>query len=267
MCLMKRYYLFILSLLLPLFVFALSGKEHANDMKRIYPFVDCQRNEKIIDFYSLINNYLDSPNDRNTGRPDSIRYHPKFGKMKFGSHRIWYHWGFNTDPKRFAPLVNAVNSNIENGVISESDVDEFWNCLMNEVSRRNRFLMNRAAEIFGYKSIGSISQSQRSQLNAFVTILYSIHLLGDHQTTITDVMVDLKSVYGDIYNAIDNLAGRNRANILKARHIKKELRTVQHDPVIYLDKMEDSFSSFLLALDGSFYNYKEKFEKMGYVLK
>ena len=264
---MKRYYLFILSLLLPLFVFALSGKEHANDMKRIYPFVDCQRNEKIIDFYSLINNYLDSPNDRNTGRPDSIKYHPKFGKMKFGSHRIWYHWGFNTDPKRFAPLVNAVNSNIENGVISESDVDEFWNCLMNEVSRRNRFLMNRAAEIFGYKSLGSISQNQRRQLNAFVTILYSIHLLGDHQTTITDVMVDLKSVYGDIYNAIDNLAGRNRANILKARSLKKELRTVQHDPVIYLDKMEDSFSSFLLALDGSFYNYKEKFEKMGYVLK
>lgn len=129
-------------------------------MKRIYPFVDCQSNEKVIAFYSVVNKYIDSPNDRNTGRPDTIKSHLKFSKMKFGNHRIWYHWGFNRDPKKFAPLVTAVNNNIEKGVISESDLDEFWDCLILD------------------------------------------------------------------------------ANISKARELMKELRTVQHDPIVYLNKME-----------------------------
>jgi hypothetical protein len=80
-------------------------------------------------------------------------------------------------------------------------------------------------------------------------------------------MIDLKGVYGDIYNAIDNLAGRNRTNVSKARELKKELRTVQHDPIVYLNKMEQLFTPFLLTLDGPLYNYKEKFEKLGYKLK
>lgn len=248
-------------------ILAFSGVHHVRDMKRIYPFVDCQSNEKIIGFYTIVNNYLDSPNDRNTGKPDPIKNHPKFKKMKFGNHRIWYHWGFNKDPQKFAPLINAVINNIENGVISENDVDDFWNCLKDDVKRRNRYLMNFAAEIFGYSTLGFISRDQRRQLNAFVTILYSIHLLGDHQTTITDLMFDLSGVYGDIYNAIDDLAGRNVTNVLKARKLKKELRKVQHDPEIYLDKMEEGFSSYLLALTGPLYNYKEKFEKLGYILK
>lgn len=264
---MKKSIVSIFALLFPMLLFALSGVEHARDMKRIYPFVDCQHNEKVIAFYSLVNKYIDRPNDRNTGRPDPIKQHPKFSNMKFGNHRIWYHWGFNRDPKKFVPLVSAVNNNIEKGVISESDVVEFWDCLIHDVSRRNRYLMNRAGELFGYQSLGSISSSQRQQLNAFVTLLYSIHLLGDHQTTITDLMIDLKSVYGDIYNAIDNLAGRNRTNVSKARELKKELRTVQHDPIVYLNKMEQLFTPFLLTLDGPLYNYKEKFEKLGYKLK
>ena len=264
---MKKSLLFIIILLFPTVTFALSGVEHARDMKRIFPFVDCHSNKKVIAFYTVVNKYLDSPNDRNTGRPDPIKDHPKFGKMKFGNHRIWYHWGFNRDPKRFAPLVNAVHNNIENGVISENDVPEFWDCLIKDVSKRNRYLMNRAAKIFGYGELGSISSSQRQQLNAFVTLLYSIHILGDHQTTITDVMIDLKGVYGDIYNAIDNLAGRNRANVLKAREVKKVLRTVQHNPKLFLDKMEGELTPYILALDGPLYNYKDKFEKLGYKLK
>jgi len=264
---MKKQLFIIFFVLAPTITFALSGKEHAFDMKRIYPFVDCVSNKKVIDFYSLVNEYLDKPNDINTGKPNPIANHPKFNKMKFGNHRIWYHWGFNTDPKKFSPLVEAVNRNIENGIIDESDVEEFWECLISDVRRRNRYLMNCAAEIFGYKSLGSISQNQRRQLNAFVTVLYSIHVLGDHQGVITDVMSDLSRVYGDIYNAIDDLAGKNRANVSKARELKKQLRAQQHDPKVFLDKMEEKFTPYILALDGSLYNYKEKFERLGYKLK
>lgn len=264
---MKRALLFFFCVLFPIITFALPGIVHARDMKRIFPFVDCPSNGEIIAFYSLVNKYIDSPNDRNTGKPNPIADHPKFSKIKFGNHRIWYHWGFNKDPKRFTPLVDAVNSNIENCEISESDVEEFWSLLKKDIGLRNRSLMNKAAEIMGYQSLGSISSDQRKQLNAFVTLLYSIHLLGDHQTSMTSIMYDLKGVYGDIYNAIDDLAGRNMANVLKARQFKKELRTKQLNPENFLDMMEENFSLFILTLDGPLYNYKERFERLGYTLK
>lgn len=267
MNLMKRNTLLVFCALFPILTFALSGKEHARDMKRIYPFVDCASNSKVIDFYTHVNKYIDSPNDRNTGKPNPIKNHPKFSKIKFGNHRIWYHWGFNKDPQKFAPLVDALNNSITDHVISETDVEEFWTLLKKDIGKRNRSLMNNAADIFGYQSIGAISSLQRGQVNAFVTILYSIHLLGDHQGIITDVMSDLNGVYGDIYNAIDNLAGRSIANIIKARKLKRDLRTEQRDSKRYLDRLEQTFSPFLLSLDGPMYNYKEKFEKLGYKLK
>ena len=74
-------------------------------------------------------------------------------------------------------------------------------------------------------------------------------------------------MYGDIYNAIDDLAGKDRVNVLKARELKKELRGNQYDPKVFLDKMEEKFTLFILDLDGPLYNYKEKFERLGYKLK
>lgn len=264
---MKKHLLFIFFIYLPIVAFAFSGKHHVKDMKRIFPFADCEANEDVLEFYSLVNKYIDSPNDRNTAKPTPIADHPKFSKMKFGNHRIWYHWGFNKNPRNFAPLVQAVEKNINNGVISECDAEDFWQCLITDVKKRNRQLMNHAAQIFGYESLGSISQRQRKQLNAFVAILYSIHLLGDHQTTITDVMSNVQGVYGDVYNAIDDLAGSSRTNIRRARRLKKELRRLQSDPAVFLDKMEDEFTLFLLQLSGPLYNYQKKFENLGYKLK
>ncbi|MGV8964117.1 MAG: hypothetical protein ACOH2V_12160 [Candidatus Saccharimonadaceae bacterium] len=262
---MKKTLLLLLLAILPTFIFALSGKEHEKDMQRIFPFVKCKNNNKITTFYSLVNQYIDQPNDINIGKPVTIANHPKFKNMKFGNHRIWYHWGFNTNPKKHLPLIAAIHKNIEKEIISETDVDEFWDCLMKDVGKRNRYLMNSAAEIFGYGAIGSISRNQREQLNAFVTILYSIHIIGDHQTSETSVMSDLKMIYGDVYNAINNLAGRdNRSN---ANRLKKALILEQSNPKRFLDKMEKEFSPFLMSLDSPLYNYKKKFSDIGYQLR
>lgn len=244
---------------------AFGRQQHTGDMQRVFPFE--WDNDKIIELYYLVNDYLDKPNDTNTGRPRPIAEHPKFGKMTFGNHRIWYHWGFNVNPLNFAPLKDAVKKNIKQGVITESDAKEFWDILLKEVGRRNRYLMNKAAEILGYGELGSISAVQRSQANAFVTILYSIHLLGDHQGKILNVISELKAVYADIYNAIDNLAGRDTYNIERAKSIKKELRKHQDSPADFINEMEKRFTPFILSLKGPMYNYRQKFEKMGYRLK
>lgn len=243
-------------------------------MQKIYPFA--KSNKQIIAYYNLINDYIDHPYIElgksvemkgANERPRSIALHPKFSKMSFSNHRIWYHWGFNTNPRKYTPLVEIVNKNIAEGKLSPSDVDEFWNLINKDRGERNRKLMNETTKIFGYPDIRSISSIQREQVNAFVTILYSIHLLGDHQTSKVDVISDLEAIYRDIYNAIDNLGGKDKKNRTKAKEIKSKLRITENDPKLFLDKMEKEFSPFLLSLDGSLYNYKAKFEKMGYKLK
>ena len=247
-------------------------ERHTADMKRIFPFVgNNTRNKDIIDFYYTVNAFIDyrsfPSNERKVGRPLCIAEHPKFGKMKFANHRIWFHWGFNKDPKKFDPLARLVDQNIERGVIRESDRAEFWQVLMQEVSKRNRYLMNEWSKILGYEGLGNMSAAMRAQSNAFVTMLYSIHLIGDHQTKLTDIMLNINSVYGDVYNAIDNLAGRSRDNRNKANRLKTVLRRAQDDPGKFLDVLEQEFTPFLYSLEGGIYDYKKRFEGLGYILK
>ena len=261
----KRVFFLVVACAIAFNSYGFGRQQHTGDMQRVFPFE--WDNDKIIELYYLVNDYLDKPNDTNTGKPTLIAEHPKFGKMTFGNHRIWYHWGFNVNPRNFTPLKEAVERNIKKGVITETDAKEFWDILLKEVGRRNRYLMNKATEILGYGKLGSISAIQRAQANAFVTILYSIHLLGDHQGKILNVMSDRNAVYADIYNAIDNLAGREAYNVERAKSIKKELRKHQDSPADFINAMERRFTPFILSLKGPMYNYKQKFEKMGYKLK
>ncbi len=261
---LKKTLLFIICVLFPYLNYAHDGPRHVSDMQRIYPFD--WSNTKIIDFYKLVNNYIDFPNDKNTGKPTPIASNPKYNSMSIGRHRIWYHWGFNKDPRKFRPLIKALNRNIEKGVISEGDVEGFWGCIIKDQKRRNKKLMNEASIIFGYR--GYVSKKQRKQLNAFVAILYAIHIIGDHETSDINIILDLKSIYGDVYNAIDDIAGAD--NKLKANVLKRQLgfkKKQQIDPKMFLDIMESHFSPFLFSLDGSLYNYKKKFEALGYDLK
>ena len=268
----KEIILFILLISITGSLSAHGIERHTHDMKRIFPFVPTDlKNKEIIDFYYTVNAFIDYrsfPSDeRKVGRPLCIAEHPNFGKMKFANHRIWFHWGFNKDPKKFNPLVRLVDQNVEQGIIRESDKADFWQVIIQEVSKRNRYLMNQWSKILGYGELGSMSSAMRSQSNAFVTILYSIHLIGDHQTKLKDIMLDINSVYGDVYNAIDNLAGRSKENRARANVIKKKLQKVQYDPGKYLDVLEQEFTPFLYSLEGGIYDYKKTFIKLGFVLK
>lgn len=259
-------------LLIPLLAFAHGKEVHVNDMRRIFPFIFDQSNKKIDDFYYLVNAYIDYANfpqikGGQTSTPLCIKNNPKLRNMTFGNHRIWFHWGFNKNCRNFRPLVDKVEKNIKEGKLSENDRDYFWHILNEEIRKRNRTLMGTWAKISGYKELDSLSRAQREQSNAFVTLLYSIHILGDHQTSEKDIIIDLKSLYGDIYNALDNLAGKSISNRQKAKSLRNKLRLVQGNPKAFLDKLEKEFTPFLYSLEGVGYDYKKKFSSLGYKLK
>lgn len=272
----RRCVLICLLLLSPIGVFAHSGAEHLADMKRVMPFEDVEQNRMVFKFFRLMNSYIDRPGqapgtkfDREAyKRPAVIAEHPKFGNIRWeGKHRIWYHWGFNTDPKQFPPLVNSLNAAIDQGVITKDDLPEFWRLMTDEIAQRNRFLLNQGANAFGYGQLGNISAQQRRQLNGLVTIIYSVHILGDYQTDDIEVLAPLSRVYADISNAIDNLAGKDASNVEKAKAIKAALKKSQSSPEKYLNTLEREFSAFILSLKGEGYDYKARFKRLGYVLK
>lgn len=273
---MKRIVPLLLLVFLSFQSFAKNDKDHQADMKRILPFESCGKNQKVFDFYHLVNAFLDYPGqdpdkpfDRSAPkRPAFVRDSPTLSNIKWhGKHRIWYHWGFNTDFHKFPPLTQSLDDAVSQGVISQTDVQLFWKKMEKEVSTRNKTLMNEAAKVFGFGQLGTISSAQRRQLNALTAICYSIHVVGDYTTTDTVGLAPLKRVYADIFNSIDNLAGKDPDNLAQAKAVKKKLRNCQKTPEAFLDGMEMYFSPFLLSLKGEGYDYRARFEKLGYVLK
>lgn len=255
---------------------ALSGKEHVADMQRIFPFAENAKNKRVAGFYRRVNQYLDFPyaqpgqkhDKSDPKRPKFVAEHPKFSQIRWqGKHRIWFHWGFNTDPRQFPPITNSLDQAVREGTIKQSDLPEFWSLMNQEISQRNRALMNEGAQVFGFGELGTISAQQRRQLNGLVTVLYSIHVIGDHKTSDKDIVMPLSRVFADINNAIDNLAGKEPGNVQLAKNLKKQLKEAQGTPDAYLNALEKGFGPFLLSLKGEGYDYKARFKKMGYVMK
>lgn len=269
---MKQIILLLLFVAFSVMSLCAKGKEgHKKDMTDIYPFE--RADLRIQQFYDDVCTFLDSPNgDGMVSKPRFVTMDERLCRMTFANHRIWYHWGFNrNDPnklKQFKPLADIVASNIQSGKLAASDEPYFWSCLLADIRRRNRDLMNKSAKLFGYDEIGSISSRQREQLNAFVTILYCIHILGDYTTSEKGVLEPLQDVYSDIENAITDLAGSEQTNRQKAKKINSILiKNHVDDTERYMYVLKQHFAIYILSLEGPLYNYREKFKNMGYILK
>ena len=262
----------VASLLLPLSINCLAkgGGEHITDMFMVYPFY-AGDDSPFSTFYKSIQAAIDyqtfDPKDltrKNTGHPIFTQKEP-FTQTRWANHRIWYHWGFNKDPRKYKPLSDLVARNIREGLMSEDDKYTFYDRLITEWTYRNRELMKISAAILGY-DYDSMSSAMRSQVNAFVTIPYCVHLLGDHfaDQKEKEIILQMNLVVGDIYQAIDNLAGKSKANQEKALLLKSKLKRYEDSPENFLAALEEYFSEYLLSLSGELYDYRNKFKKLGY---
>lgn len=275
---MRRYFSFALTLLfatliIPLRCSCKSGNAHYWDMVSVMPFDHNKdiANKKMLDFFKEVNAYVDNanyPDKHRTGNPAFVKYNPALQNMHFANHRIWFHWGFNRDPKRFNPLQRVVLKNIIDGGLAEENEYLFWGELRDEIKRRNKILMSKWAKLSGYGGLNSLSHIKREQSNAFVTLLVCVHLLGDHTTTETAVIISRENLYADIEDAIDKIAGKQYdKNREAAISLKNKLKRVKGTPQLYIEKLSKEFTPFLYSLKGETYNYKKHFESQGYKLK
>jgi len=252
---------------------------HVGDMKAVYPFDEAHaaENKAFFDLCWWVNATIDYLYESN-GTLSYSQSNPTFLRdldptqsgfyygLSYGNHRIWFHWGFNGNPRRYAPLAGRVSEMVNSGTLTGEQAEILWQMIAKEQSRRNQRLMSRCADLFGYSQ--AMSAAQRAQVNGFVSILYDIHLLGDMETSEKDA-IDAASLYEDIYASIYRLAGRTWSNYQSARRLVNRLKRVEDrmNPTPFLRELKKSFTPFLLGLSGGVYDYRKTFEKRGFVLK
>ncbi len=172
--------------------FAKSGDEHIRDWNNSFGITDKPSRDNIQPLWKQARDVIDGYEN------DYKKLHGKFEWFSLrtgaGEHRLLFHWGFNADPKNYKPLVNKVDSLLENNPDAKKEKTEFFRYLANEIqSERNRNLINSVIRTTGIPTA-------RGYANAIATIIYDIHLLGDYATSYTSALPSIGEIEKDLIN-------------------------------------------------------------------
>lgn len=264
------------------------GDEHRRDMIDIFPFSkNCNKicGESNSGLYVKVNRYLDVPDYSRKGanKPAFVSNDPLFNSLTFKGHRIWYHWGFNDyrAAKSYDELAkDCIQFFLDKGQITADDAERFWRKLEIEEVDRTKKLLEDTAKALGYIGYANSYPLQKKQIEAFATLLYSIHLMGDHTTSYYWQCRSQKQVREDIYHAIKELGGyqnRKSANrlinyleIAAPLSENSDIKAQQNAAQLFLDAMKNKrhgFSQFILNCSGAGYRYQNRFKEAGLQLK
>ena len=222
---MKTSVIAVFSLVLCLFffstLFAHDGKAHETDMlavfgisaqdkalaKRLHPTLEvfCKHiDHDLYDFYRGLRLIM-LPHDFSWG--------------DYG-HRIFFHWGFNTDPRKSESLQRQFDLTTSDPKVKErgfqyiiyvgSRTNSSWNSQLkkNNDSAPEHLELKFPASVKGQaarnrdmiQAVGRLSPAQRKHHNAVATVIYNTHILGDYiegKVHTQAAMQPLKAVISD----------------------------------------------------------------------
>ena len=187
---------------------------HSNDMWSIFPFDESAldaENYNIQELYKDINSFLDyceypaliknsKPIRRECSRLQELfkdsRYKDIDYNCKWGNHRIWFHWGFFNSSRDSEEINKKINHSSCQLAIKASgiDVNKEMDLLF---EKRKRHLMKWWDAVFNTPKCRSMSTKKKE---AFVSLLYSIHILGDY----TNIQLAELQPKFDLYKSIRN---------------------------------------------------------------
>lgn len=245
-----RAILLVVVLSLPLVSMAKGGSQHVNDMKSVFPFANMDR------LYRFITDEIDNGGKK----PDFLYTNQKFSNLKWENHRIWYHWGFYSDPLDNEYLKkDCIDYFVEHRMISESERILLEEKIRTDWSAKRQRMLKEGGLKLKYSS-------SSKQLEAFVAIMYSIHILGDYTTDRTYLLCPKQTLYENIYRSLEVIAGGSAFNRAQFNKLKRYLKSKENKPDNYLNALadkENGFSQFLMGLKGGIYDYKKCFERKG----
>ncbi|MCX6308803.1 MAG: hypothetical protein NTY32_08270 [Bacteroidia bacterium] len=191
---MKNRILLLLLLLIPFNIlsaksFARGEKTgHEADAYSVFPF---ERSNSISDWFEAVHKTIDYPyNAYFKGLRDVP--HTNFSWGPYG-HRLFFHWGFNGKP-----WTSQIQERVDRCGWDRQTIDLFQKKLIDEQARRNKTIMTATSETLHLGMSGQL----REYTNAFASILYDTHLLGDFTTTRIEPLLNLNAVIDDIETAL-----------------------------------------------------------------
>ena len=107
------------------------------------------------------------------------------------SHRLFFHWGFNVDPRKSSALAERINLASK----SYAGREAAYLTIINEQGKRNKKLK---------KSVERLGSLSPDQANALATIIYNTHILGDYIKGKDDTikpLLPIQNLAGDLINA------------------------------------------------------------------
>ncbi len=226
---------------------------HQADIYSILPFKKCKQ---IDDLILNIHNGIDHPIGYFAGLRNPP--HQDFTWHKYG-HRVFFHWGFNSNPK---------NSIILNKLVDErkwpkNTQELFWEKVITEQSRRNKSDMALCSKTLSF----SLQGKERAYANAIASLIVDVHILGDYTTTNIVCLQEISSVASDIKKALfSSLYGGDIAKeINKAIDKTASIKSQKERAVAILKILQQNMPTFWLEAQNSY--FIKHFKKIGLPLK
>lgn len=214
---------------------------HEADIYAVLPF---ERSREISELIYTIHQTIDYP----VGYFDGLRDapHEEFTWHKYG-HRVFFHWGFNANPRSSQTLQSLVQER----KWSESIEEAFWQKVIREQARRNGEVLTAIGSTLSLQTAGV----QRSYINAFASIIVDIHILGDFSTTKRESLKTLDMIVSDLEKALfENFRGGDHAKaIAKKMNSTKSIADDNQRADAILKIMKSELPRFILEANGGFF--------------
>ena len=195
--------IFLVSISVANIAFAKSGTEHIADMCSVFGV--CRDHPRLSSVFRTITSEMD---DGRTGRQQYTLnqkmkdVEPSF-KWGLYTHRLFFHWGFNGNPKDSMALTEKINESTQDAGRRE----RLWKVVLTEQSRRNKRMMNVTETATSY--IGADGKrkgfAKRDVINGIAALAYDTHIIGDYvegKDVPMKALVPLQKTQEDIVKAV-----------------------------------------------------------------
>lgn len=266
---MKRIFLILLLTITAGTAFALSYKTndgsrcHRDDFAAVLPFVWDARLDK---WGKTLTDNLDKFHRNSVEEYGGLSTYEYFKQnfglsMGYGDHRLFFHWGYQTRPWDDRILHYIKDPATLN---DPARLQAFKDAVRDEQARRNRLANALTEEVLGFGSHGV----QAAYANAFIAIIYDVHILGDYETPNINGLAPVSVLAREIATQLERIdRTHSKPLATKIRSIGNQSGDERQKAKLLLQTLRDDLPQFILNADDGRINMRQHFQNRGFRFK
>ena len=201
----------------------LSGHGHSGDITRTLGLnVSNSLQRKLAEnITKTFAKYIDSQDDASALNRRIKQIVPGFSLGSY-THRLYFHWGFNGDPRRSV----ALKHRIKESEASSDQVAMIWDIIIEVQAQRNKGMMDAIKNAIQEKN-KKPCELTHYEINALASIVYDVHILGDYVKGTASAQLALQSfdaVVGDLIRASRKLGSNDYKSL---NSLKNEINSAK----------------------------------------